>query len=105
MVGARPMSIMIEGEVIKAFGVYVSWAWGMTESTCVGNITLPDTRNVSGSWMRTENEVLGGPCELYLRDPQVILDYWFDEKTTKKTIMPDGWLSTGDLTVVKDSMW
>lgn len=49
MVGARPMSIMIEGDVIKAFGVYVSWAWGMTESTCVGTITLPDTRNVSGS--------------------------------------------------------
>ena len=34
--------------------------------------------------------------ELYLRGESVTLGYWNNEKATKETFLPGGWLRTGD---------
>ncbi|KAI0036568.1 acetyl-CoA synthetase-like protein [Vararia minispora EC-137] len=38
----------------------------------------------------------GEPGELYLRGKNIALGYWNNEKATKETFFPDGWLKTGD---------
>lgn len=117
MVGAAPMSVGIEEDVINTFRVFVSRGWGMTETTCVGTLTLPNTRNVNGSVGflipnttaklvdDNGNEISDGPGELLLRGPQIMLGYWRNEAATKEIITPDGWLRTGDVAVIKDDMW
>jgi 4-coumarate--CoA ligase len=37
--------------------------------------------------------------EVYIRGPQNCLGYWKNEKATKDTLTPDGWLKTGDVGV------
>ncbi|KAI0313846.1 acetyl-CoA synthetase-like protein [Amylostereum chailletii] len=39
---------------------------------------------------------IGEPGELILRGPNVGLGYWNNERATKDTFLPDGWLRTGD---------
>ena len=40
--------------------------------------------------------------ELWIRAPNVMKGYWRNEKATKETLTPDGWLRTGDVAYVND---
>lgn len=117
MVGAAPMSVQLQNEMTKRFGLFISRGWGMTETTCVGTVLPDDSINTDGSvgylLPNTEamivdedgNEVLHGPGELYVRGPQMMLGYWKNERSTQDTFATEGWLRTGDSVIVRDDLW
>jgi long-chain acyl-CoA synthetase len=44
----------------------------------------------------------GEPGELLLKGPQVFQGYWNNPEETAKTLLPDGWLRTGDIVTVDE---
>jgi long-chain acyl-CoA synthetase len=44
----------------------------------------------------------GQPGELLLKGPQVFQGYWNNPEETAKTLLPDGWLRTGDVVTVDE---
>ncbi len=44
----------------------------------------------------------GQPGELLLKGPQVFQGYWNNPEETAKTLLPDGWLRTGDIVIVDE---
>ena len=117
MVGAAPMSIQLQNEMMKRFNVFISRGWGMTETTCVGTLLPDNVINTDGSvghlLPNTEakivdedgREVADEPGELCVRGPQMMLGYWDNEKATQDTYTVDEWMKTGDIVVAKDDMW
>ena len=113
--GAAPLSRELQNQCTKKLNVNIRQAWGMTELTC-GGIVLPpgltdDTGSV-GMLLPNEtarlldesgNEVLTGQRgELYICGPNVSVGYWKNEKATVETMLPGGWLRTGDVAVANE---
>ena len=48
---------------------------------------------------------LGERGELYYRGPNVCMGYWKNEDATRETILPGGWLRTGDVAVMNEKGW
>lgn len=109
---AAPLSKELQNDIARNFKCNVVQGWGMTEVTC-GGIMCPgglfdDSGSVGQLMPNTEcklidddgNEVKAGEAgEMCVRGPQVSLGYWRNDKATKETITPDGWLKTGDIVV------
>ncbi|MFT3876140.1 MAG: AMP-binding protein [Propioniciclava sp.] len=89
--------------------------YGMTEASpvCLGNPFAPSRRTGTiglpfpSTWMRvvdTEDPARdvapGERGELLIRGPQVFGGYWRNDEETAKTLLPGGWLRTGDVVVV-----
>ncbi|TFC91188.1 MULTISPECIES: long-chain-fatty-acid--CoA ligase [Cryobacterium] len=89
--------------------------YGMTESSPValGNPFHPTRRpgTVGVPFPSTQMKVvdlddpttlvaLGEPGELLLKGPQVFQGYWNNPEETAKTLLPGGWLRTGDIVTV-----
>jgi 4-coumarate--CoA ligase len=118
--GAAPLKSDLQNEIMQRFKVVVLQGWGMTETTC-GGIMMPGlTRDLTGSigylLPNTEaklidddsNEVTtdNTPGELWLRGPQMLLEYWRNPTATKESKTEDGWFKTGDVAVrSKDEKW
>jgi long-chain acyl-CoA synthetase len=111
-VGGQTMPVAKMREVEERFGCPLIELWGMTEVAGLGTtfpvygehklgsigIALPyceariaDTANAAKTMPR------GEVGELMIRGPIVMQGYWDNEKATRETIEPDGWLHTGDL--------
>ncbi|HVI16177.1 MAG TPA: AMP-binding protein, partial [Pseudolabrys sp.] len=111
-VGGQTMPAAKMREVEERFGCPLIELWGMTELAGLGTtfpvygqhklgsigIALPyceariaDAENAAKTMPRAE---VG---ELMIRGPIVMQGYWDNEKATRETIEPDGWLHTGDL--------
>ena len=70
---------------------------GMRKVGSIG-IPLPSTEAAVVDLTRGRKEVEDGQIgELAVRGPQVMMGYWKDEAATKKVLMDDGWLLTGDV--------
>jgi long-chain acyl-CoA synthetase len=91
--------------------------YGMTESSPValGNPFYPTRRTgtIGVPFPSTLMKVVdpddpttevpqGQPGELLLKGPQVFQGYWNDPEETAKTLLPDGWLRTGDVVTVDE---
>ncbi|KAJ2895268.1 putative 4-coumarate- ligase protein [Zalerion maritima] len=114
--GAAPLSKDLQNYCQRRFDLQINQGWGMTEVTC-GAIHVPGgVKDDSGSVGRLDpnceaklvddegKEVeKGKPGELVVRGPNICLGYWRNEKATKECLGGDGWLSTGDVAVEKDS--
>ncbi|NMR21700.1 long-chain-fatty-acid--CoA ligase [Cellulomonas fimi] len=89
--------------------------YGMTESSPValGNPFHPTRRTGTigvpfpSTLMKVVNQddptvevAQGEPGELLLKGPQVFQGYWNNSEETAKSLLPDGWLRTGDVVVV-----
>ena len=117
MVGAAPLSIQLGNELTARFDFSIARGWGMTETTCVGILMPDDTSNSDGTsgylLPNTEaklvdedgREVENTPGELWIRGPQTMLGYWKNNAATAEAITADGWVKTGDIVTVKDSMF
>lgn len=111
-VGGQTMPAAKMREVEERFGCPLIELWGMTELAGLGTtfpvygqhklgsigIALPyceariaDPENAAKTMPRAE---VG---ELMMRGPIVMQGYWDNDKATRETIEPDGWLHTGDL--------
>jgi len=91
--------------------------YGMTEASpvCLGN-PFADTRRTGtigvpfpSTWMKVVDpddptvEVLQGERgELLIHGPQVFQGYWMNDEETTRTLLPGGWLRTGDVVTVDE---
>jgi long-chain acyl-CoA synthetase len=101
--GAAPIAPEIL-EFFYACGVPVLEGWGMTETTAVGTVNMPDAlkfgtvgRPMPGVELKTSEE----DGEILMRGPCVFREYWQNEEATKETLV-DGWLHTGDVGEIDD---
>jgi long-chain acyl-CoA synthetase len=110
--GAAPLPIEVQEAFEKLTRGRVVEGYGLTEAGPVthGNplfgkrkigtigIPFPSTEARIVDLRRGKQEVKVGQIgELAVRGPQVMMGYWGDQKSTKKTINPDGYLLTGDV--------
>ena len=89
--------------------------YGMTEASpvCLGNPFHPSRRTgpigvpFPSPWMKvvspedpSQEVAQGERGELLIKGPQVFIGYWNNPVETEKTLLPGGWLRTGDVVTV-----
>jgi long-chain acyl-CoA synthetase len=96
--GAAPIAPEIL-EFFYAAGVPVFEGWGMTETTSLGTLNLPDSfkfgtigRPVAGADIRIADD-----GEIEIAGPIIMREYWRNPEATTETMTADGYLRTGDL--------
>jgi long-chain acyl-CoA synthetase len=96
--GAAPISAEIL-EFFYACGVTVLEGWGMTETTAVGTVNIPDALKFGtvGRPMPGVELKIADDGEILIKGPNVVREYWRNPEATKETFTEDGWLLTGDL--------
>ena len=108
--GAAPLPLEVADLAAKRFGCTMNQAYGMTETSPLTN-TVPLDVSKPGSVgppvSDTEEKIVGPDGqelpigevgELLIRGPQVMQGYWKSPEATKETLLPDGWLRSGDIT-------
>ena len=116
--GAAPLSSELQNDCAQRFKMQVGQAWGMTELTCAGIMPPGTVEDPTGSVgvlvpnseakLLDENGEEVGPNvrgELYFRGPQCSPGYWRNEEATRKSILPGGWLRTGDVAIYDEKGW
>ena len=116
--GAAPMSSELQNDCAQRFKLQVGQAWGMTELTCAGIMPPGAVEDSTGSVgvlvpnseakLLDENGREVGPNErgeLYFRGPQCSPGYWRNEDATRKSMLPGGWLRTGDVAMYNGKGW
>jgi len=101
--GAAP----IAPEVLRFFygaGVPVMEGWGMTETTGIGTVNLPEAhkfgtigRPVAGAEIRIADD-----GEIEIRGELLLREYWGNPEATADVMTDDGFLHTGDLGAIDD---
>jgi long-chain acyl-CoA synthetase len=101
--GAAPIAKEIL-EFFYAAGVPVFEGWGMTETTSIGTLNLPDAyrfgtigRPVAGAVVRIAED-----GEIELAGDMVMRGYWNNPDATAETMTEDGFLRTGDLGAIDE---
>ncbi|MFI0469690.1 AMP-dependent synthetase/ligase [Saccharopolyspora sp. 5N102] len=101
--GAAPIAPEIL-EFFHAAGVPVYEGYGLSESTAMGTLNLPEAMRIG-----TIGRAI--PCcetrcdpggELLLRGSHVFAGYWNDPEATAAAFTEDGWFRTGDLATIDD---
>ena len=116
-VGGQTMPVATMERVEAAFGIPLIELWGMTEIAGLGTTHPLYGRNRHGSIgvalpycevriADTEDpeRVLpnGEAGELQVRGPITMMGYYGNEEGTRATLLPSGWLRTGDVAVKED---
>jgi long-chain acyl-CoA synthetase len=111
-VGGQTMPVAKMQEVEQRFGCPLIELWGMTELAGLGTtfpsngphklgsigIALPHVEaRIADVAQASKTMPTGEVGELMIRGPIVMQGYYGNDKATKETIEPDGWLHTGDL--------
>ena len=101
--GAAP----IAPDILRFFyaaGVPVMEGWGMTETTAIGTLNLPDAhrfgsigRAVAGADIR-----IAVDGEIEMAGPMLMKEYWRNPAATAEVMTDDGYLRTGDLGSIDD---
>ncbi|MEM1079711.1 MAG: AMP-binding protein [Pseudomonadota bacterium] len=108
--GAAPLGGDVADAVAARLGCEMVQAYGMTEMSPVSHIT-PQGRNVPGAVGQTigatecrivdaetgADALQDAEGELWVRGPQVMLGYLNRPEATAETLLPEGWLRTGDV--------
>lgn len=113
LTGSAPIAKEVLSFLRIAFGCVVLEGYGSTEGMAMATITMPD-EFVPGhigcprtccelklvdvpemNYRSTDQPYPRG--EIWIRGDSVIKGYYKDEKNTRETIDPEGWLATGDI--------
>ena len=101
--GAAPIAPEIL-EFFYAAGVPVFEGWGMTETTSIGTLNLPDAfkfgtigRPVAGADIRIADD-----GEIEIAGEMIMQEYWRNPDATAEVMTDDGYLRTGDLGAIDD---
>ena len=101
--GAAPIAPEIL-EFFYAAGVPVFEGWGMTETTSLGTLNLPDAfkfgtigRPVDGVDIRIADD-----GEIEIAGEILLKEYWRNPEATAEALTDDGYLRTGDLGSIDD---
>ena len=101
--GAAPIAPEIL-EFFYAAGVPVFEGWGMTETTSLGTLNLPDAfkfgtigRPVNGVDIRIADD-----GEIEIAGEILLKEYWRNPEATAEALTDDGYLRTGDLGSIDD---
>jgi acyl-CoA synthetase (AMP-forming)/AMP-acid ligase II len=110
MSAAAPLGIELANACATRLGCEVMQGYGMTEASPITHLTPPGQSRVGAVGQTaslTQCRVVdpetmvdvpvGEPGEVWVRGPQVMLGYLNNAEATARTVMPDGWLRTGDL--------
>lgn len=86
-------------EFFAAFGVQVLEGYGLTETTAVSTVNLPDAivPGAVGQAVPGVEVTIDEDGEVLIRGANVSPGYWQDDAGTAASRTPDGWLRTGDL--------
>ncbi len=108
--GAAPLPAEVSNLAVQRFGCPVIQGYGMTEASPVTNAQRPDSivpGSVGAAIENTEEKVVdretfseiprGEVGELLIRGPQVMRGYWKSPAATTETLLPGGWLRSGDI--------
>ena len=108
--GAAPLPAEISNLAVQRFGCPVIQGYGMTEASPVTNAQRPERivpGSVGAAIEHTEEKVVdretfteiprGEVGELLIRGPQVMRGYWKSPAATAETLLPGGWLRSGDI--------
>lgn len=111
-VGGQTMPVATMERVEQAFGIPLIELWGMTEIAGLGathplygrnrhgsiGVALPYCELRIGDIEDPETELPHGEAgELQVRGPITMLGYYGNEAATRQTILPSGWVRTGDV--------
>lgn len=91
-------------EDFEAMGIPMIQGYGMTENSPIITVnqdrySIPSSvgKPLVGTKVKVVNENEEGVGEIYCKGPSVMLGYYKNEEETKKVLVEDGWLNTGDL--------
>lgn len=116
-VGGQTMPVATMERVEAAFGVPLIELWGMTEIAGLGTTHPLYGKNRHGSIgvalpycelriadPEAPERVLprGEDGELQVRGPITMMGYYGDQDRTKETLLPSGWLRSGDMARMED---
>jgi long-chain acyl-CoA synthetase len=95
--GAAPIAPEIL-EFFYASGVTVLEGWGLTETSAVGTVNMPDALKFGtvGRAMPGVELKVAEDGEILMKGPNVFREYWKNEEATREDLV-DGWLHTGDV--------
>ena len=112
--GAAALDVNVE-HGYRNFGINFIQGYGLTEASpvvCANRFNGKDeNKHVYGSVGRVvingeakiDNPDQNGIGELLFKGPNVMLEYYENERATKETIDSEGWLHTGDLAVIDEN--
>jgi acyl-CoA synthetase (AMP-forming)/AMP-acid ligase II len=113
MSGAAPLGADLTEQLARRLDVPVTQGYGMTESSPVTHVCrleaikggaigplLPGTEARIVDPESGADVGAGERGELWIRGPQVMQGYLYNERASAETIDSDGWLHTGDIAVV-----
>jgi long-chain acyl-CoA synthetase len=101
-------SAALNGDVARWFdaaGLPIIEGYGLTENTAAACITRPDDLafgTVGQPFPGTEVRI-AEDGEVLLRGPHIMRGYWNLPEVNAETLLPDGWLATGDIGVLDEA--
>lgn len=113
--GAAPMGAELSDAVAKRLNCAVLQGFGMTELSPVSHVTPLSAPKSGASGLAVPNTLCrivdpetgedleaGHEGELWIKGPQVMIGYLNNDKATTEAMTSDGWLKTGDVSVIDD---
>ena len=111
--GAAPLGAELSDAVSKRLGCVSLQGYGMTELSPVSHVTPVAAPKSGASGLALPNTQCrivdpesgadlppGEEGELWVKGPQVMMGYLNNPQATADTITDDGWLKTGDISII-----